>query len=277
MSIKMFCIINFNKILVFLKKIIFGFLIGVSVIAPGMSGGTTAMFLGVFEEIISNANDCTKHPFRCIKNLFPFVTGSFAGLFLVSAPIKFLSENYSVEFSYFIMGIIVGGSLTFLNGNTVKNKNKPIYILIGLSVVLLQNVMFDLVKISNSNPIITIIIALFSSIALILPGISLTNVLIMFGIYTEFITAINELDIKYLALFTSFLLIGIVIFIKVFNALYSKHKDKINLVLLGMTLASLQQIYIRLPDESNIVTCILLFFGAFAACCISTFFKKGTN
>ncbi len=274
MSIKMLFTFNFNKLIFYFKKILFGFLIGASVIIPGMSGGTTAILLGVFEEIIVLSNSIIKKPLRSMFKLLPFLIGGCIGLFSVSTPISYISKNFPVEFSFFIAGIIVGGSYVFLSKNNISNKNKPTYILVGLSVVLLQDIIFKKVNISKSNVLIIIFVALLSSIAFILPGISFTNVLIMFGKYNEFITAVKSFDVRYLCFFLSFLIIGTLIFVKLFTYLYSKYKDKLNLILLGMILASLPQIYVGFPNKNNIIQCILLFIGAGLISFMCAFFEK---
>ena len=249
MSIKMFAIYNF------LKNLIYGFFIGTSVIIPGMSGGTTAILLGIFDEILIALNNLTKKPVNSIIILIPYAIGGVTGVFALSSPISYLSENFAFEFSFFIIGIMIGSSIVFLTKNKLTNKNKPTYIFVGLLIMLLFELVSKSINISSNNLPFTVVVGLLSSIALILPGISLTNVLIMFGQYSEFIIAIKDFELKYLGVFITSVIVGSFIFIKMFTKIYINHKDRVNLILFGMIIASIKQVYIGFP-ENNII-CII--------------------
>ena len=54
----------------YLKEILKGVFIGVANIIPGVSGGTIALSMGIYEKLIHTINNIFKTPFKCIKEIW---------------------------------------------------------------------------------------------------------------------------------------------------------------------------------------------------------------
>ena len=245
--------LNMNK---HLKNIIFGILIGVSVMLPGLSGGTTALFIGNYYDILEAVGNIFS---KKAKNVFLFelLIGVSIGIYFISFPLDYFLSKFHFEFSYAAVGILIGSFPMF-----VSLKNKPLlkeclYIIAGFaSTVFLGKIAI----ISN----LQIIIAFFISVAIILPGISLTNILISFNYYDKVVIAIKNLDFGFLMNFFLFVLIFLIILSGFLAKTYKKYPKQINLIVLGMIIASAFQVFPGPPNKHNFVSCaLLMLFGLF--------------
>ena len=68
----------------YLKEILRGVFIGVANIIPGVSGGTIALSMGIYEKIISAVNNIRKDFKESVKTLIPYVIGAVIGIILLS-------------------------------------------------------------------------------------------------------------------------------------------------------------------------------------------------
>lgn len=269
----MFFVIEFTKFKTVFKRFIYGIIIGASMMVPGFSGGTAAIILGVFYEIINSVSKLLTEFKKSIKFLSPFAIGGVIGIFLVCFPLNLLISKFQIYFSFFIIGIILGSIGCFLPKKKIKPKS-IIWIISGALPVILQQLSGHYNIKNSNNYILLIIVGILSSIALILPGISLTNILISFGCYQELINSVINFDFVYLSVYALSLIIGIVISIKIILKLYTKYTEIINLILLGMVLCSVSQIYTALPSCNQIFPCILLFAGGISLSLVMTGFEK---
>ena len=260
-----------------LKNIAFGAIIGASILVPGMSGGTTALILGIYSRIIAAIDEL----FSDFKKNFPYLltltVGAAVGFYVCSFPIKFILDRYSFEFSFFVIGVIAGSLPVFIKGTGKFKLKYLIYIIIGAVLTLLVDMSAG-VRLGNTDNAVTfIIVGLLSAVALILPGISLTYILIAFGYYDALIIAVNSMDILFLLKFGTVVILGIFAFTKVLNIAYKKYPVSINMMILGMVAASVKQIFIRLPVNGEVTACFLLLVGGFSVSLLFGLLGKGTD
>ena len=90
-------------------------------------------------------------------------------------------------------------------------------------------------------------LGVFLAIALILPGVSVSYILLIFNMYDDIILAIKNLDIIYLIEVGIFLVIGLLLVIKLLHYLILKKKDMISNVIIGFIISS---VWIVLPKFS---------------------------
>ena len=273
----MFFTINVNNFKNGIKDILFGMLIGASVIIPGLSGGTTAIILGIYDEILSYCNRIGKQTLTSTKYLLPYAFGGLIGIIVASAPIKYILKSHQLIFSYFVIGILVGGAVVLKPSRKMPLPKRIMLSFTGAAPVIIQFIINTRLKLEIENNVLMIIlVGLLSAVALILPGISLTNILVMFNCYETIIFSIANFNCKILIIYFLSLIIGIIMSIKILTSLYYKNRENINTVLFGMVLASALQVYNGLPQRGNFLPCILLFFVGFLVTFI-IIFKKDTD
>ena len=93
----------------YLKEILRGVFIGIANIIPGVSGGTIALSMGVYEKIISAVNNVRKDFKNSVKTLFPYVIGAVIGIVVLSFVIEYSLKNYELPTLMAFVGLILGG------------------------------------------------------------------------------------------------------------------------------------------------------------------------
>lgn len=83
--------------MIWLVDIIKGFLIGISNIIPGFSGGTMAVILKIYDRVIYDISDITKHPIKAIRDLIFLGIGLMLGMVFAMFTIAFLLKKYPFQ------------------------------------------------------------------------------------------------------------------------------------------------------------------------------------
>lgn len=251
----------------FIKNLIYGILIGASVMVPGLSGGTTAIILGVYFDI-----------FKLDFNLLvPLSLGGIIGVLGVSKPLCYLIGNHTFLFSYFVLGIIISSVIAFKDDFKKINLLNVLLITVGGITVFVCDGISDFVSKFDIPIISYLLIGIICAAALILPGISLSNALIAFGYYDKLIYAIDELDFIFIFKILFSILIGVIVLTKALLKAYKKYPISINMMILGMILASAKQVFIRLPNKNELAICTILFIFGFAVTFLMFLFKERTG
>jgi len=252
-------IVTLSRKLVLIKHILFGILIGISVIVPGLSGGTTALMLGIYSDIIDFADNLLIDFKKSFKFFTPLIAGAVIGIGFISFPLRFILDRFSLEFSFFVIGIILGSISLFTNSIFKSPIKNFLCISAGITICFLLDSFFGNSYVYNDSSIVLLLIGLLSAIALILPGISLSYILIAFDYYEKIILAITNLNILFLLKFGASILLSTVLIIKILNKLYKKYPISINMLILGMVIGSIRQVFIRFPSSNELLVCILVF------------------
>jgi len=233
-----------------------GFAMGASDIVPGVSGGTMALILGIYEELIQSVRgvlnrEALGHLLRFrIKqalDLIPWkfllcvASGIFLAVFTMSYILEWVLEHYPSLLWAFFFGLVVASILT------VRKQVKtwglgPIlglvlgavgaYILVGLVPVQTPNTWWFLF-LSGAMAIS----------AMVLPGISGAFILVLLGKYQFLLSAVTTRDIVPLLWVVAGAGVGIVTFAQVLGWLFKRYHDPTVAVLMGMLLGSLRKIW----------------------------------
>jgi len=173
-----------------------GVAFGITETVPGVSGGTTAMILGFYRELIETVNHFTENPKKYAKFLIPLTLGITTGLMIFSSIMSYLLLNFSFPTMTFFTGLIVGIiPFIYLKVKEPKQWFKPkelALILIPLCMVIVAS---NFKPLTITNPVVVInhigalfmlfifIVGVLAAAALVVPGISGSFVLLLFGLY----------------------------------------------------------------------------------------------
>lgn len=255
-----------DKLVLILK----GFIIGGTMLVPGVSGGSMAMILGIYGDLISAVSNFFKSARKNFSYLLVFSIGAVGGMILVSKSILTLLELHRMPVLYFFIGAVIGGIPVITKACGLKQLNlKSIaYILIGvilvLSLTLIPKGLFNPSNINSFQGSIMLLAAgFFSAIALILPGISVSFVLLVLGIYEEIINAIDQMNVPYLIIVVIGLALGIILTTRILEYAMTHYKTATYLIILGFVLGSVLPMFPgTAPTGINIIICpISLFLG----------------
>jgi putative membrane protein len=277
-------------------RVIYGFVIGASMLLPGVSGGSMAIILGVYEELINAVSNITKQPLRKLLLLGCYAAGGVLGVILLSGPLLALVEKQPVISSFLFMGAILAciPSLFRLCVYTVDEETEGFVLdglpisptvrrikrvslrpapiigaIIGLAVGAgLNFIPAGLVADTEDTGIISFLVLLAAgviiAIALVLPGISGSYVLLILGLYDEMLLAVSDLRVMYLIPFVIGVLGGIFATTKIIDYLMRRFPQFIFLTIIGFMLGSLYEVFPGLPHGWEIPFSIAAFAVGFA-------------
>lgn len=185
----------------FLNLFLKGIFVGIANIIPGVSGGTIAVVLRIFDQMIEAINNFFKNPKKHIKFLFPLFLGAGGGIILFSKLLEFCLKKESLPTSMFFVGLVVG-SVPLIYNQAKKKEIKPIYFLISViffGIVVLLSLLKEPTSTStNVNISVPWLIkaclsGVISSAAMVIPGISGSFVMVLLGLYNVVLTSISNL------------------------------------------------------------------------------------
>ncbi|AFT84067.1 hypothetical protein BgCN_0789 [Borreliella garinii NMJW1] len=238
-----------------------GILLGIANIIPGVSGGTLALILKIYYKIINSISEILK--FAEIKKNLMFLTilatGMLTSILLTAKIFKaYVFDNGIIEalLIVFFIGLTFGSMLTLkpeISKETNSNKKilKYLLFLIGMAIIVLfliikeSNIQLQstIPKDKNSIKYYLLLISsgAISGASMILPGISGSAVLLLFGFYKEIILIISEFNITLIAIFTTAVTIGIVTSILIIKKIIDNQLNNFIYLSRGLIFGSILQ------------------------------------
>ncbi len=249
-----------DRLFTFIK----GMLVGGTMLVPGVSGGSMAMILGVYDRLVSAVSRFMKQKKESIIFLTLFAAGGLIGMILFAKPILSLIELYPKPSLYFFIGCVAGGLPMIVKKAGIKKLNwrSLLYPVIGaLLVLVLALIPTQSAGQSTQTGIISFIFLMLSGFitaaALVLPGISVSFFLLLLGMYDETMKAISEFYLPFLIPLGIGLLLGIILTTKLLERAMSRFPQATYLIIFGFVLGSIAQIFPGLP-QSIIETAICI-------------------
>jgi len=212
----------------YLSQIIKGVLIGTANILPGISGGTLAISMGVYEQILHALTHLHNETKKSLSTLFPYILGIIGGIAGLSFTMEYLFETWPLQTNMAFMGLIFGGlPAVFAQIRQPRQEDRSPKSLSSLAaaffLTLVVTTALSLMK-AEHGPEVTLRLGLFPSALLfligimsagtmIVPGISGTMILMMIGYYKPLLSAVNRTLLSLiLADFPAMLSQGIILF-----------------------------------------------------------------
>ena len=227
---------------------------------PGVSGGTIAFLMGFFDDMVSSLNtflskdskeNRTKSLFFLIRLGIGWIVGFVAAVLIVTS--VFETHIYAVS-SLFIGFILFSIPLVvFEEKKTLKGRYyNALWIIPGAAVVVGITALSSFTAQTEGffRILLAVPAAVFAICAMILPGISGSSLLMIFGLYEPVMAALKgflHLDFSGLPLIIAFgvgAVIGAVGFVKVVKFLLGRFRQQTVYVVFGMMLASIYSIVI---------------------------------
>jgi putative membrane protein len=232
-----------------------GFCMGASDVVPGVSGGTMAFILGIYEELIDviKSFDLKSLQFLVTLKFRPLLDriswqfllavgiGIFAAIFTLSRLLSWLLQNRPVFIWSFFLGLILASVLS------VSRRVEAWRILTWLCLVggtVGSYFLVGLVPVSTPNDYWFLFLCGAVAIcAMILPGISGSYILVLLGKYRYVLDAVNQRDFLVLGLVAAGACVGIIAFSRILGWLLKNYHDLMVATLTGLMIGSLRKVW----------------------------------
>lgn len=251
-----------------------GFILGIANIIPGVSGGTLALTLGIYEDMINAVSHFFKNIKKNLEFIIPLGVGAVISILAMSKLINYTLTEFPIPTTLFFMGLIVGGIPLIYKKVQDKKKQKSHIIAFLLTFILILIMTFSksgnfTVSLANINPLMMLLIALVGMITaatMVIPGISGSFVLMLLGFYKPILNTISNItdfsmlshNLMILIPFGIGVLIGIVLIVKLIEYLLTKHETITYYAILGFITSSIISLFVGLGGNSITVAQVLV-------------------
>ena len=257
---------------------------------PGVSGGTIAFILGFYDDFVNSLNNLISGNKTGRINAFKFLSkigiGWASGLILSVLFITNIFEKNIYEISSLFLGFIISSIPLIIKSERktlINNKKHIVFLIIGTLIVALMTYFNPVsstgqsfsIKLDNLSPIFTgyiFISGLIAISAMVLPGISGSTILLIFGLYAPILNGVKEilkLNFEYLPgvlIFGFGVIIGILLTVRVVRYLLKTFRPQTIYCIIGLMIGSIYSVImgptsLEIPkDPMSISTFSIAFF-----------------
>ena len=269
-----------------------GALIGTVETVPGVSGGTVALVVGIYHQLIDSASHVVSAGRRLITGpqrgqeakanltavhwgvVVPVMLGMVAAVFTVAGPMANLVETYPVQMQSLFLGMVLASiavPVRMARQELAPGEHiRGVHILGGVAAAVLTFVLVSFPPASvEAHPVVIVIAAAVAVSALVLPGLSGSFLLLTFGLYEPTMRAVDERDVGYLGLFILGLTLGMICIVKILKWLLQHRHTATLIVLTGVMVGGLRSLWpwqdddrvLHLPGEHLGIAVVLFALG----------------
>lgn len=184
-----------------IKSIFQGLVIGLASVLPGVSGGTIAVSMGIYDKVIS----CITHLFKNFKKnllfLLPIGIGVIISIIGSAFGLDYLFDTFPMQTNWLFIGLILG-SVPYIYGKVKKEIIRPGHILVS-AFFFAFIIVFALLGINEGTDVILnkelgsfiklFFVGIIASATLIIPGVSGSMILLMIGYYNPLLKIITSI------------------------------------------------------------------------------------
>lgn len=271
----------------FLSNLLRGFAMGSADIVPGVSGGTVALILGIYQRLIGSIRSGSAALGHLLRGdvggfmerlravdwgfLVPLGLGIGAAVLSLSHLIEGLLERQPVRMAALFFGLVAGS--VGIAASYIRHPSRRSWLIGGITAV----VTF-LVLGLRAGPVGDPSLPLFfgsgalAICAMILPGISGSFILLMVGMYDSVLGAVNDRDLVAVAIVALGAIVGLALFSTLLNRLLEHHNDTLMAGLVGLLVGSLRVLWpwpdgtagtaLSTPGDDVIIPILLAIAGA---------------
>lgn len=249
----------------YLLNVVRGFLMGSADVVPGVSGGTIALVLGIYERLVAAIHAGSAALGFAIRGRFsdmrrrlgdvewrlllPLLAGIGLAVVSLASIIDHLLEEEPQNTAAAFFGLVLGSIV--IAWRLVK-KWDATRLVTGLAVAVTAFLVLGL----RTDPVVDPTLLLFvgagsiAIVAMILPGISGSFILLMLGMYQAVLDAVNEREFVIVGVFLIGAVVGLAAFSTLLHRLLRDHHDTVMAALIGLMLGSLRVLW-PWPDGAD--------------------------
>jgi len=215
-----------------------GFFMGTADLIPGVSGGTIALLVGIYEHLVECiARTISRDNLRLLRKarfaayfraidwsfLLTLVLGILSAVFGLARLIQYLLSAHPIPVESFFFGLMFATVIVVERKITKWTVGTGIAMVLGTAAGLLLN--FGTPIVGGYSYLWFFFSGFLGICAMILPGISGSFILILLGMYTRVLQLVVDLDFAHLAVFALGALLGILLFSRLLSWLFARFEN----------------------------------------------------
>lgn len=239
------------------KNIYRGLMMGISDLIPGVSGGTVALILGIYDNLLKAINGFFSRDWKKqLGFLVPLGIGIGGALLLFSRLIEYLLANHVVPTQFFFIGLVLGVLPFLARESGMKRNFRPIHyvILVIIGIALAATAFLNpsdsepIRELTGSKAVFLFFSGWLGSMAMLLPGVSGSFVLLLLGAYSTAIAALSNLNLPIIAVIGAGVIVGFIVSSRIIHYLLNTFPSLMYAVIIGLIAGSVFVIFPGLPS-----------------------------
>lgn len=233
----------------YLKILFSGVAIGIAEIIPGVSGGTIAVMMGIYDKMIGAISNIRKEFKKSVLFLLPLVIGMGISLLAFSHLMKYLLATVPMIMNLLFLGLVLGIVPMLCrkagSGTPRVSHYIPFLFMTALMVVLAVVGRTDAAETAQVATVLTLPLALklagcgfIAAVCMIIPGISGSMMMVIFGMYNTVIAALTDFNIPILLCAGVGMLCGVLFGAKLIDYGFRKFPQGTYYGILGLVIGS---------------------------------------
>ena len=231
-----------------------GVFMGIADAMPGISGGTIALLVGIYEELVNtisrlNLRIISEFKIRDFNSFWKKINGNFLITLILGISISLISfvkvsasllENYPLFVWSFFLGLIF--ATIYVIFKLINKWYLTNFIILFFCIFFSVYISSFTVDVTNEISLLYIFMSgIIASSAMILPGISGSLVLVILGVYAYMIKSLDNLELVVIFTFIFGSLIGLLSFSKILKYLFKNYRDLTYTIMLGLVIGSIEK------------------------------------
>lgn len=270
-----------KSMFVFLK----GMAVGSTMLIPGVSGGTMAMILGIYDRLVQAVASFFENWKEHLWLLLLFALGGGTGMLLLARPLLYALGRFPMPMGYFFLGAVMGGIPLIMKKANVKRFHPQIFLYLFLGIALVWSLSFfpepDAGRMhlgAGMGSFFYLLLAgVIAAVALILPGISISYLLLLLGLYDKLIEAALELQMGILIPMGVGLILGVLLCTKLLERAMKRYPMGTYFLILGFMAGSLPEVYPGIPPSGQRIIALCGFGIGFGAIYMLSLWSKESS
>ncbi|RLE16455.1 MAG: DUF368 domain-containing protein [Actinobacteria bacterium] len=253
-----------------------GFVMGSADIVPGVSGGTVALVLGIYDRLITNVSEGASGLKQLLTGdfgsfrktlgeiewvwLVSLLVGILAAIVALASLIERLLHEQPIRMASLFLGLIIGS--VWVAARLIDRFDAvtvAIMLGVGATMFLLLGLRTDTEAADDALEVVTkswwvfFLAGAIAICAMILPGVSGSFILVMLGMYTEVLGAVNDRDFGVLIAFMVGAVVGLALFSTLLHWLLENYHGWVMAAMVGLMLGSTRVLW-AWPNGTNSTT-----------------------
>lgn len=240
-------------------NLIRGALIGMAELVPGISGGTVALIIGVYERALNTGNQLLRRQFSQVDWWFLIAVGvgMVTAVFSMSTVLVTFVEGYPELARGLFLGMVAVSILVPVGMMDPKDLRRrlPAVIPLALAAAALGFLGTSFTSAPQENPslIIIFLAAAVAVCALAMPGLSGSFLLLAFGLYNPIMASLSDRDWAVILTFMAGAIVGIALFIRGLTWVLEHHRTLTLALMSGLMLGSLRALWPWQSEDAELL------------------------